>query len=179
MAIKHLSVARFKPSLLTDYDSEAVYINFRMWITKTNLQPREFLLFSECLVHANTPHVQFPIMLWCQNESTTLNREGESASSLCCSPGLLWLPLLVWLRLSNLIELLKKDLLPHFGKEQICLEIRCCYRWLSPSKFELSAMQSGNWAGAMRDCVSDEHCCYCSLKLKLEWIISTRMTAIT
>lgn len=78
-----------------------------MWITKTNLQPIEFLLFSE-LVHANTQHVQFPITLWCQNESTTLNREGESASSLCCSPRLLWLPLLIWLRLSNLIELLKK-----------------------------------------------------------------------
>lgn len=68
----------------------------------------EFLLFCECIVHANTLCVQFPITTWCQNESTTLDGGGESASSLCFSPRLLWLPLLIWLRLSNLIELLKK-----------------------------------------------------------------------
>lgn len=66
------------------------------------------MLSAERPMHANTQHVQFPITLWCQNESSTLNRRGESASSLCCRPRLLWLPLPYWLRLSHLIQLLKK-----------------------------------------------------------------------
>lgn len=115
--INHLSVARFRRPPLTGCDSAAVYAHFRMWKMKTHLQPPEFFfcfvffitISSEGVpAHANTQHVQFPITLWCQNESTTLSRGGESASSPRRSPRPLWLPLLNWLRLSDLIDLLKK-----------------------------------------------------------------------
>lgn len=135
------------------------------------------LLFIERLVHANTQHVQFPIMLWCQNESTTLNGEGESASSLRCSPRLLWLPLLNWLRLSNLIELLKKTCfltletsryvwrlgVVIFGYRLPRLGSRRCNQGTEPELREIVFLKD---AAAI-------------LKLKLEWIMSTRMTAIT
>lgn len=47
-------------------------------------------------------------------------------------------------------RLVKKDLLPRIGNEQIRWEIRCCYLWPPPNKARLSALQSGSRAGAER-----------------------------
>lgn len=42
----------------------------------------------------------------------------------------------------------ERDLLPHIGNEQMCLEIRRCYLWQLPVRFGLCALQSGNRVGA-------------------------------
>lgn len=117
-----------------------------MRITKTNLQPREFFAF--CWASYACKYTACPISNHAVMSKWILNTEQkrrvcflpvlQTSSPLAASA------LLIEAVSSNTI--VKKDLLPHIGNKQICLEIRCCYLWLSPVEFKHSVLQSGNWA---------------------------------